>query len=74
MIILCKKTFKKIVSPYFHFIFINENNINLKNILNILVEKTKDIFSNEFICKVEKDDYLTTKRKYIFEIFQIFYL
>ena len=62
--LLCNKTYEKVVTPYYHFFIIDEEMVKKGSILNILVDKYKEILNSECICKNNKDNLLTTKTKY----------
>ena len=64
-----KKHMKKL---YFHiiiFFIVNEDNIKEKTLLKIFILKMKEYYITEYICKKEKDEYLTTKSNYIITSF-----
>ena len=62
--LLCNKTYEKVITPYYHFFIIDEEMVKKGSILNILVDKYKEILNSECICKNNKDNLLTTKTKY----------
>ena len=39
--------------------------INMKNLLNIFIDKYKETLNYNFVCKNIEDNFLTTKTKYI---------
>lgn len=58
------KKYEKIAVPYHHFDEINEDYINMKNLLNIFIDKCKETFNYDCVCKKMKHNFLTKKTKY----------
>ena len=55
-----KKHMKKQYHHILSFFIVNEDNIKEKTLLTIFILKTKEYYTTEYICKKEKDEYLTT--------------
>ena len=58
------KKYEKISVPYHHFDEINEDYINMKNLLNIFIDKCKETLNYDCVCKKMKHNFLTKKTKY----------
>ena len=71
--ILCEKKVTEKIEELQPFVFVNSNNINNKNIFNLMLEKYKELYSYACECrKNEKEDVLCLKIKYNIETYPEF--
>ena len=72
--ILCGRKNIEIIDESQPFLYVNSNNISLKNIFNILLEECKEKYIYDCPCRInEKEDLLCNKVKYSIESYP-FYL